>query len=98
MASQALLKLQLARVAAPASLQLKKRSQLYLPYIKTSRQDTDLPFPDFRSVNEDKEREQEQELQIPTDVVPPSPEPDNPMPELPPNHPIEVCNSNNSKS
>jgi hypothetical protein len=56
--------------------------------LNSFQSDRDLPFPDLPSV--DKDREEESELPLPPDVTPRPEEPDNPMPELPPNHPKEV--------
>lgn len=96
--SQAVLKLHLARVEGfrhlvivPATLPCSHRPALSSPrYIKmnATQRDGDLPFPDLPSV--DKDREEENEAPPPPDGTPRPEEPDNPMPELPPNHPEEV--------
>lgn len=96
--SQAVIKLHLAGVGGlrqskvvPLTLPCSHRPALSSPrYIKmtATQRDGDLPFPDLPSV--DKDREEESELPLPPDSTPRPKEPDNPMPELPPNHPKEV--------
>jgi hypothetical protein len=101
--SQAILSMRLARVGGlrhlhrvplpgPSGtfhLRPALSSQRYIKMHGTQG-DVDLPFPDLPSVNEDKERKEQIELPLPESPPSVVPEPDNPMPDLPPNHPKEV--------